>query len=77
MNPFEMVVLIVLIVTIGQVIRAKVQGRGKRLSLANDPGSRAAAGRGQDAQGARRRAGADRHRQEPSLEQEIERLRDR
>ncbi len=37
MNPFEMVVLIVLIVTIGQVIRAKVQGRSKAASLANDP----------------------------------------
>jgi hypothetical protein len=37
MNPFEMVVLIVLIVTIGQVIRAKVQNRGKQLRLADDP----------------------------------------
>jgi hypothetical protein len=37
MNPFEMVVLIVLIVTIGQVIRVKVQNRGKHANLANDP----------------------------------------
>lgn len=37
MNPFEMVVLIVLIVTIGQVIRAKVAGRGRAANLANDP----------------------------------------
>ncbi len=36
MNPFEMVVLIVLIVTIGQVLRARV-GRGKQIRLADDP----------------------------------------
>jgi hypothetical protein len=36
MNPFEMVVLIVLIVTIGQVVRARV-GRGKQIRLADDP----------------------------------------
>jgi hypothetical protein len=37
MNPFEMVVLIVLIVTIGQVVRAKVSRRGRQAGLADDP----------------------------------------
>jgi hypothetical protein len=36
MNPFEMVVLIVLIVTVGQYLRVKAS-RGKRVSIADDP----------------------------------------
>ena len=36
MNPFEMVVMIVLIVTIGQVLKARV-GRSKQIRLADDP----------------------------------------
>lgn len=37
MNPFEMVVLIVLIVTFGQVLRSRLSGKNKQLRLADDP----------------------------------------
>lgn len=37
MNPFEMVVGIVLIVTFGSVLRAKFSRRGRSASLADDP----------------------------------------
>ncbi len=77
MNPFEMVVLIVLIVTIGQVIRVKVQNRGKHASLANDP----EAGRLRDEIKTLKervivleRIATDKNN---LLEQEFERLRDR
>jgi len=37
MNPFEMVVLIVLIVTAGHYLRVKAMHRGKQVSLSEDP----------------------------------------
>ena len=37
MNPFEMVVVIVLIVTIGHYLRVKATHGGKQVSLADDP----------------------------------------
>jgi uncharacterized protein YlxW (UPF0749 family) len=37
MGPFEMVVAIVLIVTIGHIIRARYKANGTQLRLADDP----------------------------------------
>jgi hypothetical protein len=37
MNPFEMVVLIVLIVTFGQVLRSRFSAKNRNLRLADDP----------------------------------------
>lgn len=77
MNPFEMVVLIVLIVTIGQVIRAKVQNRGKPLRLADDPEAsrlRDEVKTLKDRVAVLERIATDKNH---LLEQEFERLRDR
>ena len=77
MNPFEMVVLIVLIVTIGQVIRAKVQNRGKQLRLADDPEAvrlRDEVRTLKDRVAVLERIATDKNH---LLEQEFERLRDR
>lgn len=76
MNPFEMVVLIVLIVTIGQVLRARV-GRGKQIRLADDP--EAVRMREEVVKLRDRVAVLERIATEKNhlLEQEFERLRDR
>ena len=77
MNPFEMVVLIVLIVTIGQVVRAKVQRRGREVSLANDPDAlrmREEIKTLRERVGVLERIATDK---EITLEREIEQLRDR
>ena len=77
MGPFEMVVGIVLIVTIGQILRARYKAGGTQLRLADDP----------DAQRMRDEIKTLRDRvavleriatdKEHSLEREIELLRDR
>ena len=77
MGPFEMVVGIVLIVTIGQILRARYKVGGTQLRLADDP----------DAQRMRDEIKTLRDRvavleriatdKEHSLEREIELLRDR
>ncbi|MFC7497984.1 hypothetical protein ACFQRC_01980 [Enterovirga sp. GCM10030262] len=77
MGPFEMVVGIVLIVTVGQILRARYKTRGTQLRLADDP----------DAQRMRDEIKTLRDRvavleriatdKEHSLEREIELLRDR
>lgn len=76
MNPFEMVVLIVLIVTIGQVVRARV-GRGKQLRLADDPDAvrmREEVIKLRDRVAVLERIATDKNH---LLEEEFERLRDR
>lgn len=76
MNPFEMVVLIVLIVTIGQVLRARV-GRGKQIRLADDPEAvrmREEVVKLRDRVAVLERIATDKNH---LLEQEFERLRDR
>ena len=77
MGPFEMVVGIVLIVTVGQILRARYKTSGTQLRLADDP----------DAQRMRDEIKTLRDRvavleriatdKEHSLEREIELLRDR
>lgn len=77
MNPFQMVVLIVLIVTIGQVIKTAASGWSKRAQHADDP----------DAARLREEVRALKERiavleriatdKNQLLEQEFERLRDR
>jgi hypothetical protein len=76
MNPFEMVVGIVLIVTFGSVLRAMFHGRGRRVRIADDP----EAGRMKeeirtlrDRVAVLERIATDKHQ---LLEQEFERLRE-
>jgi hypothetical protein len=76
MNPFEMVVMIVLIVTIGQVLKARV-GRRKQVRLADDPDAakmREEVLRLRDRVAVLERIATDK---DHLLEQEFERLRDR
>jgi hypothetical protein len=76
MNPFEMVVLIVLIVTAGHYLRVKAQHRGKQVSLAHDPEAiqlKEEVKRLRDRVAVLERIATDKNH---LLEQEFERLRD-
>ncbi|HEY9554674.1 hypothetical protein [Allosphingosinicella sp.] len=76
MGPFEMVVAIVLIATVGQILRARYKSGGTQLRLADDPDAqkmRDEIKTLRDRVAVLERIATDR---EHSLEREIELLRD-